>query len=96
MILSDIVIKFKAVMGKRHEADRRLLTLMAHPDVTAEQLAEANKVCVAVDTKLKETVTALREKHPAGGVFVLPWNKPEFDKYDMREWTAEKFEPTVD
>ena len=96
MILSEIVIKFKAVMDKRHDADRRLLTLMSHPDVTAEQLAQANKACVAVDTKIKETVTKLRKKYPAGGVFVLPWHKPEFDKYDMREWTAEKFEPTVD
>ena len=81
---SYIVSKFKEIMDKRREADRKLLVLMAHPDVTAEQLVEANKVCVAVDTKLKETVTALREKHPIGGVFVLPWNRPEFDKYDMK------------
>ena len=76
--------EFKAIMDKRQEADRELLVLMAHPNVTAEQLVEANKVCVAMDTKLKETVTALREKHPIGGVFVLPWNKPELDKYDGR------------
>jgi hypothetical protein len=95
-MLVEAVTKFNGIMGKRREADRKLLVLMAHPDVTAEQLAEANKVCVAVDTKIKETVTALRKKYPAGGVFVLPWHKPEFDKYDMREWTAEKFEPTVD
>ena len=76
--------EFKAIMDKRQEADRELLVLMAHPDVTAEQLVEANKVCVAMDTKLKETVTALREKHPIGGIFTLPWNKPELDKYDGR------------
>ena len=72
-------------MDKRQEADRELLVLMAHPDVTAEQLVEANKACVASTTAIKEAVTKLREKHPiASGVFSLPWNRPELDKYDGR------------
>jgi hypothetical protein len=32
------------VMGKRREADRKLLVLMAHPDVTAEQLVRSEQV----------------------------------------------------
>ena len=81
-MLRDIAVKFKAIMDKRQEADRELLVLMAHPDVTAEQLVEANKACVASTTAIKEAVTKLREKYPAGGIFPLPWNRPELDKYD--------------
>jgi hypothetical protein len=81
----DIAVKFKAIMTKRREADRELLVLMAHPDVTAEQLVEANKACVASTTALKEAVTALRGKYPANNSIVtLPWNSPELDKYDER------------
>lgn len=83
-MLRDTAVKFKAIMDKRQEADRELLVLMAHPDVTAEQLVEANKSCVATATALKEAVTKLREKYPTGGIFTLPWNKPELDKYDGR------------
>jgi hypothetical protein len=81
-MLVDVVVKFKAIMHKRQEADRKLLVLMAHPDVTAEQLVQANKACVASVTALKEAVTALREKYPANqSVLTLPWNRPELDKY---------------
>ena len=83
-MLVEAVNKFNGIMGKRREADRKLLVLMAHPDVTAEQLVEANKACVASTTAIKEAVTKLREKYPTGGIFTLPWNKPELDKYDGR------------
>ena len=84
-MLRDTAVKFKAIMGKRQEADRELLVLMAHPDVTAEQLVEANKACVASTTALKEAVTKLREKYPThNSMLVLPWNRPELDKYDGR------------
>lgn len=82
-MLVEVITKFREIMELKREADRKLLVLMAHPDVTAEQLVEANKVCVAVDTKLKEAVTALREKYP-----ITPcwwWNKPELDKYHERK-----------
>ena len=39
----DVVMKFKAIMNKRREADRELLVLMAHPNVTAEQLVQAKR-----------------------------------------------------
>ncbi len=85
-MLVDVVVKFKAIMNKRQEADRKLLVLMAHPDVTAEQLVEANKACVASTIAITKAVTELREKHPAHKSIVsLPWNRPEFDKYDERE-----------
>ena len=81
----DVVMKFKAIMNKRQEADRELLVLMAHPNVTAEQLVQANKACVASVTALKEAVTALREKYPANkSIVTLPWNSPELDKYHER------------
>jgi len=85
-MLVDVIPKFKEIMDLKREADRKLLVLMAHPDVTAEQLVRANKSCLAMDTALKEGVTKLREKHPANkSIVTLPWNRPEFDKYDERE-----------
>ena len=84
-MLVEVITKFREVMGKRREADRKLLVLMAHPDVTAEQLVEANKACVASITAIKEAVTALREKYPANkSIVILPWSRPELDKYDER------------
>ena len=84
-MLVEAVNKFNGIMGKRREADRKLLVLMAHPDVTAEQLVEANKACVASTTAIKEAVTALREKYPANkSIVILPWSRPELDKYDGR------------
>lgn len=84
-MLVDVAVKFKATMNKRQEADRKLLVLMAHPDVTAEQLVEANKACVASTIAITKAVTELREKYPAHKSIVsLPWNKPELDKYDER------------
>ena len=84
-MLVEAVNKFNGIMGKRREADRKLLVLMAHPDVTAEQLVEANKACVATTIAIKEAVTALREKYPANkSIVILPWSRPELDKYDER------------
>ena len=84
-MLVDVVVKFKAIMDKRQEADRKLLVLMAHPDVTAEQLVQANKACVASTIAMTEAVTKLREKYPAHkSVVSLPWHRPELDKYDER------------
>lgn len=84
-MLVEAVNKFNGIMGKRREADRKLLVLMAHPDVTAEQLVEANKACVASTTALREAVTALRERYPMHkSIVILPWNKPELDKYHER------------
>lgn len=83
--LMEVITRFKGIMDKRQEADRKLLVLMAHPDVTAEQLVEANRACVASTTAIKEAVTALREKYPANkSVVTLPWSIPELDKYDER------------
>ena len=85
-MLVDVVMKFKAVMDKRQEADRKLLVLMAHPDVTAEQLVEVNKACVTSTIAITEAVTKLREKYPANqSVLILPWNRPECDKYERKE-----------
>jgi hypothetical protein len=85
-MLVDVIPKFKEIMDLKREADRKLLVLMAHPDVTAEQLVRANKSCLAMDTKLTEGVTKLRGKYPAHKSIVsLPWNKPEFDKYERKE-----------
>jgi hypothetical protein len=85
-MLVEVITKFNGIMGKRREADRKLLVLMTLPDVTAEQLVEANKACVASITAIKEAVTALRERYPMHkSVMTLPWNKPELDKYDERK-----------
>jgi hypothetical protein len=85
-MLVEAVNKFNGIMGKRREADRKLLVLMAHPDVTAEQLVEANKACVATTIALTNAVTALRERYPMHkSVVTLPWNKPELDKYHERK-----------
>ena len=84
-MLVEVITKFKAIMNKRQEADRKLLVLMAHPDVTAEQLVEANKACVATTIALTNAVTALRERYPMHkSVVTLPWNRPELDKYHER------------
>ena len=84
-MLVEVITRFKAIMNKRQEADRKLLVLMAHPDATAEQLVEANKACVASTTAIKEAVTALREKYPANkSIVILPWSRPELDKYEGR------------
>ena len=84
-MLVDVITKFREIMELKREADRKLLVLMAHPDVTAEQLVEANKACVASITAIKEAVTALREKYPANkSIVILPWSRPELDKYDER------------
>ena len=92
-MITRLVAKFKEVMDLHQERQRTLLVLMAHPDVTAEQLAQANNSCVTTDNLLREGVTELRKKYTSP---IFPWNKPELDKYDMKGWTAEKFEPTVD
>ena len=85
-MLVEVITRFKAIMDKRREADRKLLVLMSLPDVTPEQLVEANKACVASITALKEAVTALRERYPAQkSVLTLPWNRPELDKYHERK-----------
>jgi hypothetical protein len=84
-MLVEVITKFREIMDLKREADRKLLVLMAHPDVTAEQLVRANKSCLAMDTALKEGVTKLREKYPANkSIVTLPWNKPECDIYDER------------
>lgn len=84
-MLVDVITKFREIMDLKREADRKLLVLMAHPDVTAEQLVRANKSCLAMDTALKEGVTKLREKYPANkSIVILPWSRPELDKYDER------------
>lgn len=88
MLVVEVITRFKAIMNKRQEADRKLLVLMAHPDVTAKQLVEANKACVASTIAITKAVTELREKYPANqSVLTLPWNKPEFDKYERKELT---------
>ena len=85
-MLVDVITKFREIMELKREADRKLLVLMAHPDVTAEHLVRANKSCMAMDTALREGVTKLREKYPANkSIVILPWNKPELDKYDERK-----------
>ena len=43
-MLVEVITKFREVMDLKREADRKLLVLMAHPDVTAEQLVRANNV----------------------------------------------------
>jgi len=84
-MLVDVVVKFKAIMELHQEAERKVVVLMAHPDVTAEQLVQANKSCVATANAMTEAVTKLRTKYPAHkSVVSLPWNKPELDKYDER------------
>jgi hypothetical protein len=85
-MLVEVITRFKAIMNKRQEADRKLLVLMSLPDVTAEQLVEANKACVATTIALTNAVTKLREKYPAQkSVMTLPWNRPELDKYHERK-----------
>jgi hypothetical protein len=80
-MINRLVTKFKEVMDLHQERQRLHLVLMAHPDVTVEQLVEANKLCVITDTQMKEEVTDLRKKYTSP---MFPWNKPEFDKYDMK------------
>jgi len=84
-MLVEVIPKFREIMDLKREADRKLLVLMAHPDVTAEQLVRANKSCLAMDTALKVGVTKLRGKYPANkSIVTLPWNSPELDKYHER------------
>lgn len=83
--LMEVITKFNGIMDLHREAERKVVVLMAHPDVTAEQLVQANKSCVATANALTGAVTKLREKYPANkSVVTLPWSIPELDKYDER------------
>ena len=84
-MLVEVITKFNGIINLHREAERKVVVLMAHPDVTAEQLVQANKSCVATANALTGAVTKLREKYPANKfVVALPWSRPELDKYDER------------
>ena len=85
MSLSDAMFKFKELSKTLTETEQQMMKLMHHPDAKAEHLVEANKIAVRIDQGLRETVTALRKRwKPTDTVFVTPWNRPEFDKYEER------------
>lgn len=83
--------RFRGLMAKRREAEAKVLELLQHPDVTAEQLVAANKAAVSVNRAVRKAVTVLRKRWAENdNVLAAPWNRPEYDKYDERLLDAEK------
>lgn len=86
--------RFRGLMEKRREAEAKVLELLQHPDVTAEQLVAANKAAVNINRAMRKAVTVLRKRWPRHGesevLSIHGWNRPEYDKYDERLLDAEK------
>ena len=81
--LGDAILKFKSLAQKKREAESKVMELVRHPKVTAEQLVSVNKSAVNVELMLREVGTELRKKWDVRSTIVsTPWNNPEYDKYD--------------
>ena len=96
MTFREAYEKFRSIVAKRDEADRKLNELMGHKDfktdVQMDDVHKINEAMAEYHERMCEVVTALREKYPTNRIGIpAPWARPEYDKYQRHsEATGEE------
>ena len=80
----ELSIKFKALIAKRDESDKLLLSLMQNKDfrnagITMSDILQVHDAKLETHERLCDAVTRLRRTLPNS---VFPWNRPEYNQYE--------------